>query len=407
MPQLHDILSGFDSVQAEGAAFVAYASAVTPFTLLDLDRVVALGPVVSSGRLDAAIDKAWLDGGAAALLWKRRDGAFGAMATIGALATPSTLAASIALETLAGTQTSTLIARAGEGFELRTAGTTEGSRPAVAFAVAANPYVAADFCRSAAMSVALAMRTVAPSTSELRFACADDRSDPGLNVYSASVAGLWSRSVKLSAGPSDKSSDSFCRAAEQFFKNAPAITRDRLFVDPRREPKLLKAFIHRGRNGILGLFNCRSRDPEVGDEQGDLDLPTTDNWRVDDVEGLAGEQFAAWHSLERKLIIINRGVDERVDIPRWGAELIHLVPILQNVAPLGLIDDFNASAKMTRVGSRRCKLADGGTVGWYSAVRPGNVTLDGEAVEFHYDQANGLVTFQASPGQPHDSEVFL
>jgi hypothetical protein len=383
MPALTDIITGFDAIRAEGAAFVADSSTSTDFQLVDVDRVLALH---RSGGKERVCPKVYsgttISPGAFFLVWQRRDGAFGAMRTLGGEET-----------SIEGTK---------EGLRVALKGPTSGPHPVVAFAVAADPFVAADFCRAAANKVNGA-ETFADDSSGFRVDLASDSIDAAAAVYTAAVSAIWSRPQLTSTGPSNIGSSAgleqtFRAAARELFASPVTLTRDRLFVDCRIEPRLLKAFAHKGRDGVLALFHCQHQN---------ADAPITDTWQPDDVEGLGGEQFAAWHAVERKLFIIDRGVEETVTMPPMGAEIIHLVPILQNVAPLGLIDKLNASAAMTRMGSRKCRLTDGGTVGWYAAKRPTQVLLDGIAIEFEYEQANGLVTFVADEGRPHDSEVIL
>lgn len=382
MPALTDIITGLDSIRAEGAAFVADIAISTIFQLVDVDRVLALHHSAGDERMCPKVYRGtMISPGAFFLVWKRRDGAFGAMATLG------------------GEETS--IESSEHGLRVALKGIAAGPRPALAFAVATDPFVAADFCRAAAHTVNAA-EGLTDEVGGFRADLASDSIDPAEAVYTAAASAIWSRPhLASTASPNLGSSDlaqTFRAAAHELFASPVTVTRDRLFVDCRIEPRLLKAFAHKGRDGVLALFHCQHQD---------ADAPITDTWKPDDVEGLGGEQFAAWHAVERKLFIIDRGVEETITLSPLGAELIHLVPILQNVAPLGLIDKLNASAAMTRMGSRKCRLIDGGTVGWYAAKRPTQVLLDGSAIEFEYEQANGLVIFLADEGRPHDSEVIL
>jgi hypothetical protein len=382
MPALTDILIGLDSIRAEGAAFVADVATSANFQLVDAERVVVLHRFEGDEQIQPKVyGREAILPGASFLIWQRRDGAFGAMKTLG------------------GEWMS--IQGAEKGLRIAMKGMTVAPQPAVAFAVAADPFVAADFCRAAAAK-ANAVTGIAEDVG-FRVELASDGIDPAEAVYTAAMSAIWSRS-QITFSPSSNSESiagaghKFCAAATDLFESPAAVTRDRLFVDCRIEPRLLKVFAHKGRDGVLALFHCRSKD---------VDAPITDTWTPDDVEGLGGEQFAAWHAVERKLFIIGRGVEESITLPPLGAEIIHLVPILQNVAPLGLIDRLNASAAMTRLGSRKCRLIDGGTVGWYAAKQPTQVLLDGVAIAFDYEQSNGLVTFVAEAGRPHDSEVIL
>jgi raffinose synthase len=68
-------------------------------------------------------------------------------------------------------------------------------------------------------------------------------------------------------------------------------------------------------------------------------------------------------------------------------------------APIGLIRMFNSGGAVKEVeygkdADVQLKVCGSGTVGAYSSTRPTTIAVHSEAVEFSYDDACGLVTFE-------------
>ena len=81
-------------------------------------------------------------------------------------------------------------------------------------------------------------------------------------------------------------------------------------------------------------------------------------------------------------------------------EVFTVVPVKETsngsrFAPIGLIRMFNSGGAVKEVGYGKniCVKARGcGTFGAYSSVRPKRITDDTEEVQFHFEEASGLVT---------------
>ena len=85
-------------------------------------------------------------------------------------------------------------------------------------------------------------------------------------------------------------------------------------------------------------------------------------------------------------------------------EVFAVVPVKRlpngaSFAPIGLIGMFNSggAVRELRFGEDadvQLKVRGSGTVGAYSSTKPKSVAVDSRAVDFSYDDASGLVTFE-------------
>ncbi len=176
-------------------------------------------------------------------------------------------------------------------------------------------------------------------------------------------------------------------------------SRDCLFVDWTCDRRLLKVVNRNGPIGVLGLFHCRD-----GDE------PVADICRADDIPGMHGTRFAVYEHASGTLRTVTRRQRLRFELPSMGFELLTVSPVLQGIAPIGLLDKYNGSRAVERAtrpgrGHAIIELADGGRVGVYCAKRPRTVRVDGRGARFTYDEASGMLRVAVREGASRALEV--
>lgn len=174
---------------------------------------------------------------------------------------------------------------------------------------------------------------------------------------------------------------------------------DCLFVDWTRDRRLLKIVNRNGSIGVLGLFHCRDGEEAVADV-----------CRVDDIPGMCGTRFAVYEHTTGALRIVTRRQRMRFELPSMGFELLTVSPVIEGVAPLGLLDKYNGSRAVERTtrllpGHVRTGLVDGGKIGLYCASRPQAVHIDGRGVKFRYDPATGLLQVTAGEGASRTLDI--
>ncbi|CAL5001462.1 unnamed protein product [Urochloa decumbens] len=193
-------------------------------------------------------------------------------------------------------------------------------------------------------------------------------------------------------------------------------TRDCLFSDPARDGKsILKIWNLNEHSGVIGAFNCQGagwcqvgKKNLVHDEQPGT---VTGVIRAQDVGYLAKVADQSWNG---DVIVYSHIGGEAVYLPKNASlpvtlrsreyEVFTVVPVKHlpngtSFAPIGLIGMFNSGGAVrelrfgedTRV---EIKVRGSGTVGAYSSTKPKSVTVDSKVVDFSYDDACGLVTFE-------------
>ncbi|KAL6858889.1 hypothetical protein ACP4OV_017891 [Aristida adscensionis] len=193
-------------------------------------------------------------------------------------------------------------------------------------------------------------------------------------------------------------------------------TRDCLFSDPARDGKsILKIWNLNEHSGVIGAFNCQGagwcrvgKKNLVHDEQPGT---VTGVIRAKDVDYLAK---VADHSWSGDVVVYSHVGGEVVNLPKNVSlpvtlrsreyEVFTVVPLKRlqkgaSFAPIGLIRMFNSggAVRELRYGEDAdvvLKVRGAGTFGAYSSTRPMSVTVDSEAVDFSYDDASGMVTFE-------------
>lgn len=174
-------------------------------------------------------------------------------------------------------------------------------------------------------------------------------------------------------------------------------TRDCLFRDPTREDVLLKIFNRNGGGGVVGAFNARY------EAQSDLP-PIAGVIRPADVEGLAGERFAVYAHSTGEVRALAREDAWEFSLPPLTAEVFTVIPIVDGLAPIGLADKLNSGATVASVVRRDgicdITLRDGGPFVAWCHSRPAEVSADGVALPFTYDEGSGLLSVTAPNAGP-------
>lgn len=175
----------------------------------------------------------------------------------------------------------------------------------------------------------------------------------------------------------------------------PALpARDCLFVDCLREKKLLKITNRNGHIGVMGIFHCNNDESKA---------EIRDSFSPSDFPFIEGGEFAVYAHQSQKLTVCKREEREEITLPFMGYEIITFSPIVDFIAPLGLLDKYNGSAailgfELKEGRTAECRLKDGGRVGFYAAVEPKEVLVSGEAASWEYNAETRLLVVTAQTG---------
>ncbi|PAN35990.1 hypothetical protein PAHAL_6G249100 [Panicum hallii] len=193
-------------------------------------------------------------------------------------------------------------------------------------------------------------------------------------------------------------------------------TRDCLFSDPARDGKsILKIWNLNEHSGVIGAFNCQGagwcrvgKKNLVHDEQPGT---VTGVIRARDVDYLAKVADQSWNGdvivyshVGGELVYLPKNASLPVTLRSREYEVFTVVPVKHlpsgaSFAPIGLIGMFNSGGAVRdlRFGEDagvELKVRGSGTVAAYSSTKPKSVTVDSMVVDFAYDDACGLVTFE-------------
>ncbi|CAL5013218.1 unnamed protein product [Urochloa decumbens] len=193
-------------------------------------------------------------------------------------------------------------------------------------------------------------------------------------------------------------------------------TRDCLFSDPARDGKsILKIWNLNEHSGVIGAFNCQGagwcqvgKKNLVHDEQPGT---VTGVIRAQDVGYLAKVADQSWNGdvivyshIGGEVVYLPKNASLPVTLRSREYEVFTVVPVKHlpngaSFAPIGLIGMFNSggAVRELRFGEDdgvEIKVQGSGTVGAYSSRKPRSVAVDSKVLDFSYDDACGLVTFE-------------
>ena len=166
----------------------------------------------------------------------------------------------------------------------------------------------------------------------------------------------------------------------------PALpTRDILFTDMSEAAVLLKVFNSWGRTGLLGVFHPR---PEGADPIAE----TVGPWLL---ETEPAERYAAWSASRGFLGVKGRRDGIELTLGPAESDILLLAPLANGFAALGLVEKLNPAPAVLETDDDgktvRLTVRGGGRFAAFCESRVREVTVDGIAVEFRYE--DGLVGF--------------
>lgn len=181
--------------------------------------------------------------------------------------------------------------------------------------------------------------------------------------------------------------------------NQPALpTRDRLFTDCLHEDRLLKVFNRNATAGVLGLFHCRWHD-EPSQRK-----PITDQYHISDIPTLAAQRCAIFHHQSGQLQISDPQQQHDITVEFRDFELLTMVPLIDGVGLLGLVDKFNGSAAIRSQQwldpcTVQWELRDGGRIGLVCEHDIHSVTVNHHTVTPSQVDGSAYWIIQTQPGQ--------
>lgn len=174
----------------------------------------------------------------------------------------------------------------------------------------------------------------------------------------------------------------------------------RIYDNPKGGKHLLWVQNHNGNAGVMAAFHCQFEGPAI-----------SDSFQVKDL-GFERGEYALWYARAHKIERIHSRDTITLTLKELEAEIIHVCPLDEGVAVLGLIDKDNSTAAIMSHGwdrdsSYRVKLKDGGTLGAYCLRQPRNaVDAAGNALKLKHDAATGLLQVTVKTGAECDCYLY-
>lgn len=141
-------------------------------------------------------------------------------------------------------------------------------------------------------------------------------------------------------------------------------------------PRLFKASSRTGEGALLLLANLADADTVDG------------TWRVSEVTGLVHGDYAVWSKAGDVLARPAFDAPTQVRLGRFGHDLVHIAPVVDGVAVMGLTGKLNGLAAVRDIRRQGRTLGltarDGGVLLLWRDVEPKAVTLDGRAASFRF-----------------------
>jgi hypothetical protein len=155
-----------------------------------------------------------------------------------------------------------------------------------------------------------------------------------------------------------------------------------------QDPKPFKAFSRAGISGLLGIWNCADADTVEG------------SFRVSDVYGMQGDAFAVIERSGGGVRYAGRDDEIPVSLGRLGCRLFYIIPLVDGMGAVGLIEKYNAPATLLRSsvhdGQISALLYERGKFAAVGPRPPVRVTAEGTDVPFTY--SGGLIIAQIPQG---------
>ena len=172
-------------------------------------------------------------------------------------------------------------------------------------------------------------------------------------------------------------------------------TRDCVFHDCTREDVPLKIFNTYGDTGIIGAFNAQS----------DLNTTVTGSISPSDIEGIKGETFAVYAHTANELRQMNCCDRWNLTLPSLGYELFTVVPIENDLAPIGNPDMYLSAGVIESQAAGRITLKTGGKFLAWSKTAPISIEANGRQVDFTYNPTTHRLDLQIPGDGPASLQI--
>lgn len=154
-------------------------------------------------------------------------------------------------------------------------------------------------------------------------------------------------------------------------------TKDCLFQVQDKKP--FKAFSQSKGIGLLGVWNCADADEVSGEIS------------PSDVLGLTSKNFAVYEHFSGTLKLLDATAKVPVSLKRMKYQLYYIAPLTQGIAPLGLLNKYNAPSTLAKYeikkGELKVIVKEAGLFGAVLPSKPKAVSVNGVAQkDFVYDQ---------------------
>jgi len=183
-------------------------------------------------------------------------------------------------------------------------------------------------------------------------------------------------------------------------------TRDCLFHNTTQEDMLLKIFNLNLGAGVIGVFNTRFHKEPA--EQ----ITLSGTVSPADVIGIEGDRFAVFAHTTQELTLCRRTDTLPVSLKELSFELFTIVPIEDDLAPVGLTDKFNSAGAITAKGPHLrggygLHLRDGGRFMAWCRRKPRQVLVDEKSKPFRFDRKSGTLAVTIPANGPHDVRILV
>jgi len=174
-------------------------------------------------------------------------------------------------------------------------------------------------------------------------------------------------------------------------------TPDCLYHDCTREDVLLKIFNRNTHGHVVGVFNARYHADERERKA------ISGGMSPAEIPGISGQDFVM-HAHNSGLVS-RSGREGRLSVilNELSFEVITVVPVVNGVAAIGLVDKFNASGAIVAQrwdgDALDLSLRDGGTFLAWSDRAPAQVTANGKAVDYAWDVSTGEISVSVTLAQ--------
>ena len=168
-------------------------------------------------------------------------------------------------------------------------------------------------------------------------------------------------------------------------------TRDCLFVNPTTDPVIYKIFNKNETTGVVAAFNLHNISEE------EHAAPVAGEIGAKDIEGLEGVAFAIYSHQTGQMAQCSGDETIPVSLMPLCFDIFTVAPIVNGMAPIGLIDKFNSGGTVVEnhwmnETIYRVVLRDGGHFACWCEKEPSEVVVNGKVHHFTYDSSSHKLT---------------